>query len=156
MSKSINRVTETAKALGLDITVQTMPETTRSAADAAQACGCAIGQIVKSLVFEGTRSGALKLVLVSGRHDLNLDLAVEVFGEPLKRADPKRVRAETGFAIGGVSPLGHLTQPDTWMDQDLLQYQGVWAAAGTPNAVFCVDPSRLARVLEAQIFTNQS
>lgn len=156
MSKSVKRVADAARSLGLDVAVQTMPETTRSATDAAAACGCDLGQIVKSLIFEGQETRQLKLVLVSGIHDLNLDQAKAIFGESLNRAEPKRVREETGFAIGGVSPIGHLNPPEIWMDDLLLQYQVVWAAAGSPNTVFCVDPADLADVLSPNVFTNPS
>ncbi|TRD15702.1 YbaK/EbsC family protein [Palleronia caenipelagi] len=156
MSRSVTRVAEAARALGLDVSIKTMPNTTRSAADAAEACDCEIGQIVKSLIFEGTSSGTLKLILISGRHDLDLTRAEQIFGEPLRRADPKRVRAETGFAIGGVSPIGHLTPPETWMDDALLTYPVVWAAAGAPNAVFSADPCTLAEATRARVFVNGS
>ncbi len=156
MSKSIKRVHDAAHSLGLDLTVRRMAETTRSAADAALACDCEVGQIVKSLVFEGTQSSALKLVLVSGCHDLDLNRSTADFGEPLKRADPKRVRSETGFAIGGVAPIGHLCALDTWMDSALLKYNEVWAAAGAPNAVFRVDPKSLARLPGVRLFTNNT
>lgn len=156
MSNSVDRVIEAAHSHGLDITVRRMPRSTRSAADAAKACDCEIGQIVKSLIFEGTWTDALKLVLVSGRHELNLNCAVAIFGEPLRQTDPKRVRSETGFAIGGVAPIGHISPLATWMDDDLLNYQKVWAAAGAPNAVFCVDPEWLAQLPGVQLFTNPS
>lgn len=104
MSKSVKRVKKAIGELGLTVSVQRMPETTRTAQDAAVACGCEVGQIVKSMIFEGVETGKLKLLLVSGQHDVDLTKAPELFGEPLTRADPKRVRSETGFAIGGVSP----------------------------------------------------
>ncbi|MEM1401365.1 MAG: YbaK/EbsC family protein, partial [Pseudomonadota bacterium] len=129
-----------------------MPESTRTAQDAAAACGCDVGQIVKSLIFEGATSGDLKLLLVSGRHDVDLDDAHRTFGEVLTRADPKRVRAETGFAIGGVAPIGHLSPLNTWMDRELLNHQTVWAAAGRPNAVFEISPVALADVTNAKVF----
>lgn len=154
MSKSVKRVEAALEALGIEAEVVRMPETTRSAADAAAACGCEIGQIVKSLVFEGAESGALKLVLLSGAHELDMAQCEAVFGEALQRADPKRVRAETGFAIGGVSPVGHLAPIETWMDESLLGYAEVWAAAGAPNAVFCVDPARLAELPEVRRFSQ--
>lgn len=154
MSRSIKRVSDAARALGLDLVVRRMAETTRSAADAAKACDCEIGQIVKSLIFEGTQSETLKLILVSGRHDLDLDQSHTIFGEPLRRADPKRVRYETGFAIGGVAPIGHLSELVIWMDDALLQYREVWAAAGAPNAVFCINPKRLAHLPGVRLFTN--
>lgn len=143
MSKSVKRVEQAARDEGLDITVRRMPDSTRTAADAARACDCEVAQIVKSLIFEGRESGALKLLLVSGAHEVDLTQARTLFGEDLTRADPKRVRAETGFAIGGVSPIGHLTAIDTWMDSALLRHDLVWAAAGAPNAVFSIAPKAL-------------
>ena len=156
MSRSINRVKSAAAGLGLDIEVDLMPVSTRSAKEAALACKCFIDQIVKSLVFEGTKTGQLKLCLVSGRHELNLTKLGELLGEQLKRADPKRVRAETGFAIGGVAPFGHLHSIETWLDQALLEYTEVWAAAGTPNAVFRINPARLLQVLNMKTFSNDN
>jgi prolyl-tRNA editing enzyme YbaK/EbsC (Cys-tRNA(Pro) deacylase) len=143
MSKSVKRVEEAAKASGLEVSILRMPDSTRTAADAAEACGCAVSQIVKSLIFEGADSGALKLLLVSGAHEVDLAQAREQLGEDLARADPKRVRAETGFAIGGVAPIGHLSAIETWMDGALLEHDLVWVAAGAPNAVFCVLPEAL-------------
>jgi len=154
MSKSTKRVARAAAEAGLDISVLHMPASTRTARDAATACGCDVGQIVKSMVFEGEDSGALKLLLVSGRHDVRLEDAREMFGEALRRADPKRVREETGFAIGGVAPIGHLTPIETWMDHQILQYPEVWAAAGAPNAVFNTDPNALLRATGAKVFHN--
>ncbi|MEO9960570.1 MAG: YbaK/EbsC family protein, partial [Nisaea sp.] len=100
------------------------------------ACGCDVTQIVKSLIFKGGETGALKLLLVSGANQVDLEKAAALVGEPLERADLKEVRKITGFAIGGVSPLGHLTPVETWMDESLLSFETVWAAAGAPNAVF--------------------
>ncbi len=154
MSKSIKRVETAARAAGLEISVRRMPNTTRTAQDAAAACDCAVGQIVKSMIFEGSRTGQLKLVLVSGQHDLDLEAASAIFGEGLCRADPKRVRDETGFAIGGVAPIGHLSEIETWMDDRLLCYDSVWAAAGAPNAVFDVAPRDLMRATSAKPFRN--
>ncbi len=152
MSKSVKRVEQAAKSLGLNISVILMPESTRTALDAATACSCDVGQITKSLVFEGAETGKLKLLLVSGKHDVNLDDAQAIFGEALNRADPKRVRSETGFAIGGVAPVGHLCDLETWMDRALLDYSTVWAAAGRPNAIFKIDPDTLAKATRAGFF----
>mgnify|MGYP000642754242 CR=1 FL=1 len=143
MSKSVKRVEEAARASGLDVNVLRMPDSTRTAAEAAQACGCAVSQIVKSMIFTGVDSGNLKLLLVSGAHDVDLARVRDWIGEGLSRADPKRVRAETGFAIGGVSPIGHLAPIETWMDSSLLGHDLVWAAAGAPDAVFSVAPEAL-------------
>ena len=107
MSSSIERVEQAARDAGLDIEVKRMGASTRTAEEAAAQCGCGVGQIVKSLVFQGERSGRLFLFMVSGAHQLDLDKATALVGETLARADPRRIRDETGFAIGGVSPLGH-------------------------------------------------
>lgn len=145
------RVQRAAEGLGLAIAVRLMPDSTRTAADAAAACGCAVGQIVKSLIFQGKETGRPLLLLVSGANRVNeKGLAVTV-GEQLSRPDADFVRAATGFAIGGIPPLGHATPLATWIDEDLFQYGVVWAAAGTPNAVFSVDPARLHDAVGAAV-----
>ena len=151
MSRSINRVKTAAETAGLAIKILQMPNSTRTAAEAAAACGCDVAQIVKSLIFKGRETGALKLLLVSGAHQLDLEKAAGLIGEALERADPKEVRDITGFAIGGVSPLGHLTPIDTWMDATLLGFGTVWAAAGAPNAVFEVASAALSDAASATI-----
>ncbi len=153
MSKSIKRVERAITDLHLETAVQRMPETTRTAQDAAIACNCTVAQIVKSMIFEGRETGALKLLLVSGKHDVDLAKAHSLFGEPLTRADPKRVRSETGFAIGGVAPIGHLSPTETWIDDSLLAHDIVWAAAGAPNAVFSITPEALKKATKANAFT---
>lgn len=148
---SKDRVAEAAKALGLSITVEQMPASTRTAEEAAAACNCAVGQIVKSLIFERHDTGALVLLLIAGHNKADMDLAAQVIGSSLDRADPKKVRAETGFAIGGVAPIGHLCDLPVYMDPALLDYPSVWAAAGAPNAVFAVDPAALKAATKAQM-----
>lgn len=143
MARSVNRVKAALTAAGLETEILTMPASTRTAEDAATACGCDVGQIVKSLVFQGTETGRLVLLLVSGRHQVDMDAAARSVGESLSRADAKRVRAETGFAIGGVAPLGHTAPIATWMDETLLEFDVIWAAAGAPNAVFRSHPADL-------------
>lgn len=154
MGKSVNRVKQAAATAGLEIDIVTLPASARTAQAAADALDCHVGQIVKSLLFEGRDTGALKLVLVSGAHELDLGAAPEHFGEPLGRADPKRVRRETGFAIGGVAPVGHLCDIDTYMDDALFQHTTVWGAGGAPETVFAVAPQALLKAARAQIFTN--
>ena len=127
-----------------------MGESTRTAEDAAKACGCEVARIVKSLIFAGERSGDLILLLVSGANQVDLTKAAEAVGEPLTRADANDVRARTGFAIGGVSPIGHLTAPKIWIDETLLGFETVWAAAGAPDAVFEVTPKALIDATGAQ------
>ena len=143
MSKSVKRVERAAADLGLDITVRRMGESTRTAEDAAAACGCKVARIVKSLIFQGRESGDLVLLLVSGANRVDLEAAATAVGEPLDRADANDVRRRTGFAIGGVSPIGHLEAPKIWIDETLMGFDTVWAAAGAPDAVFEVTPRRL-------------
>lgn len=154
IGKSVNRVKQAAVDAGLDIAITVLPDSAHTAAAAAQALECEIGQIVKSLIFEGADSGTLVLVLVSGTHHLDLTRAAELTGEALLRADPKRVRTQTGFAIGGVAPIGHLCAMPVFMDDALMKYACVWAAAGAPETVFEVQPKDLAAVTAATLFTN--
>lgn len=128
--------------LGIDTRVVEFEQATRTAQDAADAIGCQVGQIVKSLIFR-TKSGQGLLVLTSGSNRVDEKHVRELVGEKLGKADADFVRAATGYAIGGVPPFGHASQLSTFIDQDLLQYKTIWAAAGTPNAVFQLDPDEL-------------
>jgi prolyl-tRNA editing enzyme YbaK/EbsC (Cys-tRNA(Pro) deacylase) len=148
---SILRVAETAETLGLAIAIVRMAESTRTAEDAAAACDCQVGQIVKSLVFENTDTGAITLLLVSGAYNADLDHIASMHGLKLGRCDGRRVRDETGFAIGGVAPIGHKIAVPVYMDEALLTYDIVWAAAGRPDSVFSVDPKALAQATSAKV-----
>ena len=148
---SIERVAEDAERLGLAIEIKRLDRSTRTAEEAAAACGCKVGQIVKSLIFQEEPSGRLVLLLVSGRHNVDLDHMAATHGLRLQRADAKRVREETGFAIGGVAPIGHLAPIDVFMDEALLGYERVWAAAGRPDSVFAVEPQALQRAVGAEL-----
>ncbi len=148
-ASSIERVSQAADALGLAIEIRTMAQSTRTAEEAARACGCDVGQIVKSLIFEDEASGGLVLLLVSGRHNADTDFIARTYGLSLKRCNPRRVREETGFAIGGVAPIGLTTAVPTYMDSSLLALPSVWCAAGRPDSVFSVSPSRLREALSA-------
>ncbi len=145
------QVQDAADRLGLAVTVREMPDSTRTAAEAAAACGCTVGQIIKSLIFKGKDSGRAYLLLVSGDNRVNEKAVAETIGEAIVRPDADFVRTATGFAIGGIPPFGHMVKLATYFDQDLLQYETVWAAAGTPRTVFVVDPGRLRTVLEAEV-----
>ncbi|MEM7693315.1 MAG: YbaK/EbsC family protein [Pseudomonadota bacterium] len=133
MAKSVTRVREAAATAGVAITVLTMPVSTRTAAEAAAACGCAEAAIIKSLIFAAGED--LVLLLVPGDRQVDPALGASAVGAPLTRADPKRVRAVTGFAIGGVSPIGHLTPVATFLDTAVGDGP-LFAAAGAPNSVF--------------------
>ena len=141
---SAYRVADAAAERGLTIEIVTFAESTRTAEEAATAIGCAVGQIVKSLVF--TVADQPVIALVSGSNQLDtrkLADLLSVSRKQVKRADADMVRAATGFAIGGVPPFGHATVMPVYVDEDLLQYDVIWAAAGTPNTVFEVTPTEL-------------
>jgi prolyl-tRNA editing enzyme YbaK/EbsC (Cys-tRNA(Pro) deacylase) len=127
------------------------PGAARTAELAAKACGCDIDQIVKSILFAGQTSDALYLFLTAGGNRICADKASALAGERLGRADPAQVRATTGFAIGGVAPIGHLAAPGTWGDPRLLEYDTVFAAAGTPRHVFSIAPGVLMSLSNATI-----
>lgn len=150
---SSQKVRQAAAALGLSIDIRIMPQSTRTAEEAAAACECQVGQIVKSLVFQGAASGAPYLLLVSGKNRVDQDSVAASIGEKLTRPDAAQVRAWTGYAIGGIPPFGHDTAMKTFIDRDLLTHSLVWAAAGTPQAVFPVDPQALSRATGALTIT---
>lgn len=147
---SMDRVRDAADELGLAIEIVRMDQSTRTAQEAADACGCAVGQIVKSLVFENAENQSLVLILVSGSNNADLELFSSEHGLTLQRCDTRKVRNVTGFAIGAVAPIGHLTPITTFIDEDLLQFDIVWAAAGRPDSVFSVDPKALAMAVKAR------
>jgi prolyl-tRNA editing enzyme YbaK/EbsC (Cys-tRNA(Pro) deacylase) len=151
MSKSIRRVEEAAKAAGLAIEVRRMGASTRTAEEAANQCGCAVAQIVKSLIFQGKDSGRLLLFLVAGNNRLDTSKAAALAGEKLERADPRLIRDRTGFAIGGVAPIGHLEPVAAFADESLLGYDVVWAAAGAHDAVFSAEPKALVAAADATV-----
>lgn len=145
MHQNAQRVVDAAEELGLHVELREFPEGTRTAEDAARAIGCDVGQIVKSLVF--LLDGSPVMALVSGSNRLDEGrLAAALGGQSVTRADADAVRAATGFPIGGVPPFGHATSLRTVIDEDLMTYDEIWAAAGTPRDVFAVAPSDLVRV----------
>lgn len=151
LAASAARVQRAADALGLAISVREMAASTRTAEEAAAACGVTVGQIVKSLVFIGADSGKPYLLLVAGHNRVNEKAMAAHLGEKLRRPDAETVRTITGYAIGGIPPLGHATALATYMDADLLAYDIVWAAAGTPRAVFAAAPDRLREATQATV-----
>ena len=151
MSKSLARVRAALQAAGVTVDLREMDASTRTAEEAAAAVGCALDQIVKSIVFRGADTGHIRLFLTAGGHRICPDRAAAVAGEALGRADAALVRAETGFAIGGVAPLGHLTPIPTWADPRLCDFATIWAAAGTPRHVFAIAPDTLLRITGARL-----
>lgn len=149
---SVERVRAALLAAGHPDTIQAFPEGTRSAVEAAAAVGCAVAQIAKSIVFRGVPDPAdparnrVVLVVASGANRVNPAKAACAGGMALRRADADWVREATGFAIGGVSPVGHLAPPVVLVDRDLAAFDRVWAAAGSPTHVFATTPDDLLRV----------
>lgn len=151
MSKSLARVTAALHASGLSITPLEMPAETRTAAQAAAAAGVTIDQIAKSILFAGATTGKLYLFLTAGGNQVDPDRAAALAGEALGRADINKVRDITGFAIGGVAPVGHLTPLPTWFDPRLMAFSVIWAAAGTPRHIFPIAPADLHRITGATL-----
>ncbi len=150
LSASAQRVQAALEQLGLTLEVVELPASTRTAVDAARAIGCQVGQIAKSLVFR-TRSARPILVIASGSNRVDVEAVGVLIGESIGMADADFVRQHTGFAIGGVPPLGHDKPLKTYVDQDLLGYEVIWAAAGTPHAVFRLTPSDLVKMTGGQV-----
>lgn len=149
MKASVQRVADALAQLGIHAEITEFSESTRTAEEAAAAVNSTVGQIVKSLVF---LAGELPvLAMVSGANRVDTDKLAEVAGGPISRPKADAVRAATGFSIGGVPPVGHTTLLATYLDRDLLQYDRVWAAAGTPNAVFPIAPDELQRITGATV-----
>jgi prolyl-tRNA editing enzyme YbaK/EbsC (Cys-tRNA(Pro) deacylase) len=151
LSSSAQKVQDALHTLGMTLQVVELPDSTRTAMEAAQAVNCQVGQIVKSLIFKGKRSERPILVIASGANRVDEKKIEALIGEPLGKADAEFVRQKTGFVIGGVPPVGHAQPLATFIDADLLQYERVWAAAGTPHAVFQLDPADLARMTGGEI-----
>jgi len=143
LSSSAKKVQDALISHGLTCQVLELPSITRTAQEAAQTIGCQVGQIVKSLVFMGKKTQKPILVVASGSNRVNEKKLSKLVSEPIKRANADFVRERTGFAIGGVPPVGHSEHLETFIDEDLLQHQILWAAAGTPNAVFKLTPNDL-------------
>ena len=151
LSSSAQKVQDALEAMGLSLEVVELPASTRTAMQAAQAIGCQVGQIVKSLVFKAARSGRAVLVLTSGQNRVDERLIEALIGEPLGKADADFVRQQTGFSIGGVPPVGHDRQIETYIDEDLIGFDQLWAAAGTPHAVFRLAPGDLVKMTSGQV-----
>ena len=150
MSKSLKRVRAALETAGIDIDIIETP-LARTAADAANAIGCEIDQIAKSIIFRGEDSGAAILFVTAGGNTVDGVKAAQVAGQTLGKADAALIRSQTGFAIGGVSPVGHLSPITAFFDPRLLDFDVVWAAAGTPHHVFRAKPDQLIQISGAQL-----
>lgn len=147
----MKRVAAALEDAGLATEILAMPVDTRTAAQAAAVAGCSLDQIAKSIIFLGERSGAALLFPTAGGNRVEPERAAEIAGEPLGKADAAVVRAQTGFVIGGVAPVGHLVPIRAWFDPRLLDFERVWAAGGTPRHIFPISPADLLRISNAQV-----
>ncbi|HXP74979.1 MAG TPA: YbaK/EbsC family protein [Stellaceae bacterium] len=150
LSPAAQRVQELLRAAGSEAQVKQLPVTARTAVDAAAAIGCAVAQIAKSLVFKA-RGGKPVLVIASGVNRVNEGKIAAALGEPIGKVDANFVRDTTGYAIGGVAPIGHATPPRIFIDEDLRQHAILWAAAGHPHAVFPSSPAELERLTRGTV-----
>lgn len=153
LKASAQRVQAALHERGFTNQVIELPGSTRSAAEAAAAIGCTVSQIAKSLLFQGATSGRALLVIASGSNRVDEQRAAALFGEPLHKPKADFVREQTGFVIGGVPPIGHTQPLSTLIDEDLLQYEEIWAAAGHPHAVFKLTPAELVAMTGGQVAT---
>jgi prolyl-tRNA editing enzyme YbaK/EbsC (Cys-tRNA(Pro) deacylase) len=151
LKASAQRVQDALAALGFTNQVVEPPASTRTSAEAAAAVGCTVGQIAKSLIFQGRESGQAMLVIASGANRVNEKQLSTLLGDKLQKPDAEFVRSATGFVIGGVPPVGHPHPLLTLIDQDLWQYDEIWAAAGHPNAVFKLTPDELVRMTGGRV-----
>lgn len=151
MSKSVARVRAALNRAGLSVDILERADSTRTAADAARAAGCAVDQIAKSIIFRGEETGHVVLFLTAGGNRVDPAKATAVAGQPLGKADAALIRDETGFAIGGVAPVGHLKPVTAFFDPRLLDFDRVWAAAGTPRHIFAIAPGMLLDLTGAQL-----
>jgi len=151
LSPAAQRVQDALINQGTQLEVRELPASTRTAAEAAQAVGCQLGQIVKSLVFRGALTGQAVLVETSGANRVSEARLAEHVGEPVQMASAEIVRHHTGFAIGGVPPLAHAQPLRTYVDRDLMSYQKVWAAGGTPQALFALTPAQLVELTRGEV-----
>jgi prolyl-tRNA editing enzyme YbaK/EbsC (Cys-tRNA(Pro) deacylase) len=145
LKPAAQRVQDLLRAKGFANEVVELPDSTRSSAEAAAAVGCRVEQIAKSLVFKSA-GGRPVLVVASGANRVDEAKVAAAIGQPIRRADADYVRERTGFAIGGVAPIGHSEAPIAVIDRDLLSLDPIWAAAGTPNAVFRLSSEELQRM----------
>jgi prolyl-tRNA editing enzyme YbaK/EbsC (Cys-tRNA(Pro) deacylase) len=153
LSPSPKKVQDILKAFGFPNQVVELQTTTRTSADAAQAVGCQVEQIAKSIVFRGKQTDKPILVIASGPNRVNEKKIEGFISEPLGKADADYVRKHTGFVIGGVPPIGHLETPEIFVDEDLLRYEEIWAAAGSPNAIFKLTPSELIKMTGGRVIS---
>jgi len=151
LSESAQKVQDALNRHGVSCEVVELPGSTRTAQEAAQAVGCSVEQIAKSLVFQGKTTKRPVLVVASGANRVNEKKLRDLLSEPVRKADADFVREHTGFAIGGVPPAGLAKSMEVFIDEDLLKYEEIWAAAGTPHAVFKLTAADLVKITQGKV-----
>jgi prolyl-tRNA editing enzyme YbaK/EbsC (Cys-tRNA(Pro) deacylase) len=151
LPESARRVQAFLESKALETQVVELPESTRTAAEAARAVGCEVAHIAKSLVFQAAETGRSILVIASGSNRVDEGEIARLISEPIEKASPEFVREKTGYAIGGVPPVAHDHEPVVFIDRDLLAYSTIWAAAGTPRTVFRIRPKELVEVTGGRV-----
>ncbi len=152
LNANAQKVQDALNALGFGKwQVIELADSTRTSAEAAAAIGCTVAQIAKTLVFKGKTSGSPILIIASGVNRVNTQRIADLVGEAIEKPDADYVREKTGFVIGGVPPVGHSTPLMTFVDEDLLQFDVIWAAAGTPHAVFQLTPGDLEKMTAGRV-----
>lgn len=151
LSKNAQKIQNTLFAHGLTLQVLELASSTRTAQEAAHSIGCKVGQIAKSLLFKTTKTNKPILIIASGINRVNEKIIAQHIGEEIIKADADFTRNVTGFAIGGIPPIGHAQQVETFIDQDLLHYVNIWAAAGTPHAVFTIPSQKLVSLTHGTV-----
>jgi prolyl-tRNA editing enzyme YbaK/EbsC (Cys-tRNA(Pro) deacylase) len=147
---AVQRVQQSLAAAGVPAKIEVMPEATHTAQAAADALGCTVAEIAKSIIFRAADDRAV-LVITSGKNRVDDRKVATLIHQSLAKADADFVRARTGFVIGGVSPVAHVDPPIVLMDEDLMEFPAVWPAAGHPNTMFCISPAELVRITGAHV-----
>lgn len=151
LSKGAKRFKEVCNSSGFKCEIIEFSETTRTSADAAKVIGCKVEQIAKSIVFKTKNTNKSVLVIASGSNRINESRMGDIIGEPIEKSDANFVLEKTGYVIGGVPPFGHKEKIETFIDEDLLKYNEIWAAAGNPNAVFKLTPDDIKKIPDCMI-----
>jgi len=148
-----NKIKEILEKFSVQTEILEFSESTKTSEEAAKAIGCSVGQIAKSIIFKGKTSEKPILVIASGINRVNEKKIAEIIGEGIEKANANFVREKTGFVIGGVPPFGHKEKILTFIDEDLMKYEFIWAAAGTPNSVFKIKPEELVKITKGSIIS---
>jgi prolyl-tRNA editing enzyme YbaK/EbsC (Cys-tRNA(Pro) deacylase) len=153
LSASAQKVQHALNKYDIELKVVRFAETTKTSQDAAKLIGCDLAQIAKTIIFKGKNSGNPICIIASGIHRINEKKIEEYIGEPLEKATPDFVLEKTGFVIGGVPPIGHSQPLTIFIDQDLQNYESLWAAAGNPHAVFKLTPQELIKITNGKVIS---